>query len=84
MTNRTTGTPTRLKIAFKGTIVNSPAARQRVTPHKAEPGKSNRWFPVLNNINAKCGTAIPTKATGPQKAVDEAAKSDAPNRTRFL
>ena len=41
---------------------------------------------VLNNIKARCGTAIPTKATGPQNAVDAAAKAtgDAVNKGAYV
>ena len=44
------------------------------TPDKIVAGRSVRWSAERNNIRAMCGTAIPTKPTGPQKAVIVPAK----------
>ena len=40
-----------------------------VTPESMVAGRSMRWSAERNNIRAMCGTAMPTKPIGPQKAV---------------
>lgn len=41
----------------------------KFAPINAQAGSVSRWFVVWNSPRAICGTATPTKAIGPQKAV---------------
>ena len=45
------------------------------TPESMVAGSNTRWSAERNSIRAMCGTAMPTKPIGPQKAVIVPAKS---------
>ena len=70
------GAPKAVVIAFKGNVLAMPGswlmvsqASKITTPKLAAAGKSNAWFWVRKSSLARCGTAMPIKAMGPQKAV---------------
>ena len=72
----TTGAPNSDVIAFIGSVnslVGSCAImshiNKTIAPIIATAGNNILWFELENDILAMCGTAKPTKAIGPEKAV---------------
>ena len=78
----TTGAP---KIAVTVLMLSSVGAKtvlaiisqsiQKMLPPRKQAGIITSGFDVLKSTRIMCGTAIPTKETGPAKAVTEADKS---------
>ena len=73
-----------LRTALRGMDTgNSPAASASRAPHSEAAGKSTRWFVVRKSMKAKCGTAMPMNATGPQYAVAAPASKLEPSSTQM-
>ncbi len=78
-----TGMPKIAKIAFTGNKVpcgkcaNKSAYNTKLAPVKNNINKLNCTNRVFTNIALKCGTTIPTKPIGPQKATETPVTTDA-------
>ena len=73
--------------AFRGSVTLLPGTRAIrsaiiaiVAPARQTAGINVRWSDVFRTLRAKCGTAMPRKAIGPQKAVVTPASSEALDR----
>ena len=90
-----TGAPKIGVTAFKGMTPDSPGSTQSKLHNKAKAppeskvtGIKELWLEVPSIRRAKCGTASPIKATGPQKdvvtAVNKPVASNSQLRTRRI
>ena len=76
----TTGAPTKLNTALRGTPANRTTKSARsatVAPVKTTGNNMAAWRPLHPAALTRCGVAKPRKATGPHQAVTKAAKTPA-------